>query len=163
MVCKICSADKTEDEFYQSGRIRKTGAISRQPVCKKCNYARQLAREKLDPDLMLRRRRKYDRVNEKAKVDRRSGEKRSQFIVEDCLKSDRKRKMGNDLTVEFVEGILSSCSYCGETEKIQLSIDRIDNKRGHLQDNVVPACVRCNIVRRDMPYEAWLMLAPAMK
>ena len=71
--------------------------------------------------------------------------------------------MGNDLTVEFVEGILSSCSYCGETEKIQLSIDRIDNKRGHLQDNVVPACVRCNIVRRDMPYEAWLMLAPAMK
>jgi hypothetical protein len=44
-----------------------------------------------------------------------------------------------------------------------MTVDRVDNDLGHLQSNVVPACVRCNHVRGQMPYEAWLMVAPGMR
>ena len=43
------------------------------------------------------------------------------------------------------------------------SIDRINNDQGHVLDNVVPACARCNYLRRDMPHEAWLILVPAVR
>lgn len=44
-----------------------------------------------------------------------------------------------------------------------MTLDRKDNALGHTPGNVVPACTRCNYVRRDMPEKAWLMLAPAMR
>jgi hypothetical protein len=44
-----------------------------------------------------------------------------------------------------------------------MTLDRIDNKRGHSRANVVPACIRCNYARRDMPYAAWLCLAPGLR
>jgi hypothetical protein len=43
------------------------------------------------------------------------------------------------------------------------TLDRIDNSKGHTRDNVVPACIRCNYARRNMPYEAWLCLTDGMK
>jgi hypothetical protein len=44
-----------------------------------------------------------------------------------------------------------------------MTIDRIDNEIGHTLSNVVPACIRCNYVRRDMPHEAWLCLVEGMR
>jgi hypothetical protein len=44
-----------------------------------------------------------------------------------------------------------------------MTVDRIDNNKGHLLTNVVPACLRCNLARGDMPYEAWLCLVPGLK
>jgi len=44
-----------------------------------------------------------------------------------------------------------------------MTLDRIDNDKGHTQDNVVPACIRCNYARRSMPYEAWLVVAKGMR
>jgi hypothetical protein len=54
------------------------------------------------------------------------------------------------------------CVYCGEAEA-RRSLDRIDNSKGHTKANVVGSCERCNYVRRDMPYEAWLAVAPGMR
>jgi hypothetical protein len=77
--------------------------------------------------------------------------------------SDRERHLACDLTKsETIELLSRQCSYCGET-KLTMSLDRIDNALGHTRANVIPACVRCNFVRKDMPYEAWLTLAPAMR
>lgn len=44
-----------------------------------------------------------------------------------------------------------------------MTLDRIDNTIGHVQTNVVAACVRCNYMRRDMPYAAWTRLVPLIK
>jgi len=88
----------------------------------------------------------------------------AQAILDDTNRTDNKvGRKGNDLTLEFVERAISGgCIYCGETE-IRITLDRKDNSLGHTQANVVAACNRCNIIKRDMPFEAWLMVSPGMK
>lgn len=54
------------------------------------------------------------------------------------------------------------CFYCGET-LLRMSLDRVDNSKGHTMDNVIPACVRCNYIRKDMPYDAWIVVAVGMR
>lgn len=62
----------------------------------------------------------------------------------------------------------SNCYYCG-IEPNQIAsrkncrgiyryngIDRIDNDKGYVIDNVVPCCKTCNIAKRDMSKEAFL-------
>lgn len=85
------------------------------------------------------------------------------MIVEDARKADRKKGRNCDLDVDFVRRLISEgCSYCGET-RARMTADRVRNDQGHMKANVVAACERCNITRRDMPYAAWLVLAPAMR
>jgi len=67
------------------------------------------------------------------------------------------------LTKGFIaEQVAKGCLYCGESE-IRMTLDRICNEKGHTQDNVMPACIRCNYTRRDMPHEAWLVVAKGMR
>jgi hypothetical protein len=102
-----------------------------------------------------------DRHNERIRTLRK--EDPTRFIWADSRKADRKKGLANDLTKDFVRRMLErSCFYCGETQ-LRMTLDRVDNKQGHLQSNVVPACIRCNYVRRDMPYEAWLIVASSMR
>lgn len=54
------------------------------------------------------------------------------------------------------------CTYCGD-EILPLTLDRKDNAMGHVEDNVVVSCIMCNSVRGTMPYEAWLVVALAMR
>lgn len=44
-----------------------------------------------------------------------------------------------------------------------MTLDRIDNDKAHTKENVVPACIRCNMIRGSMPYEAWINIAPSIK
>jgi len=67
------------------------------------------------------------------------------------------------MTVEFIQNLISQgCIYCGETT-LRMTLDRKDNDLAHVKTNVVPACIRCNYARGNMPYEAWLFLAPGMR
>ncbi len=87
----------------------------------------------------------------------------ARWIMVDSRKTDKKAGRQNDLTREFVDAlIVGGCAYCGEN-KLRMTLDRKDNSLGHLQSNVTPACVRCNYLRRDMPYDAWLEIAPAVR
>ena len=84
-------------------------------------------------------------------------------ICTDSRKADRKKGLINDMTVDFVRGLIGDgCSYCGESE-LRMTLDRIDNAVGHVTTNVVPACIRCNYMRRDMPHSAWLVLCPSVR
>jgi len=95
------------------------------------------------------------RQNAKHKKSRESGAEPEKWILYYSRKADKQSGLGNDLTKEFVAAqIHKGCSYCGATE--HMTLDRIDNARGHVQGNVVPACFRCNTIRGPMPYEAWL-------
>ena len=84
-------------------------------------------------------------------------------VFKDALASDRRFGRSFDLDVDFVEQeICKPCSYCGEDE-LKRTLDRVDNSIGHLKDNVMVACIRCNYARRDMPIAAWRLLTNGLR
>ena len=85
-------------------------------------------------------------------------------VLQDCRAADRKKgRPRGDLDLEFVrEQLGKGCQYCGESE-IRITLDRVDNKLGHVKSNVVPACIRCNYMRGSMPYGAWINIVPAVR
>jgi hypothetical protein len=87
----------------------------------------------------------------------------ARFILREARRSDTMRGHACDLTKQEIEQLIArGCDYCGE-KNLRMTLDRIDNSKGHTRDNVVPACIRCNYARRNMPYEAWLCLAGGMR
>lgn len=64
-----------------------------------------------------------------------------------CKDKKRGRVFGltNDWVLENI--IKKPCVYCGDTENV--GCDRVDNKKGHTNDNVVPCCASCNTTRGD--------------
>lgn len=94
---------------------------------------------------------------------RQDPSKRANVIAIDSKASDKKHNREYNLTIEYIaELIKNPCTYCEETN-LQMTLDRMNNSLGHIIGNVVPACIRCNLIRKAMPYEAWLLLAPALK
>jgi hypothetical protein len=88
---------------------------------------------------------------------------RAKFICKDAHDSDRRRGLVGDIDRPFVAALIQEpCSYCEETS-LMMTLDRIDNEVGHLKTNVVPACIRCNYIRRDMPHAAWLLFVPTLR
>lgn len=118
---------------------------------------------KLDIAYMAKKRDRRKKSYEQESADRKLGQNMAKWFVADSKNNDRNRKRENNLTVGFVKEMISrGCSYCGENE-IRIGLDRIDNSIGHLVTNVVAACCRCNIIRGDMPYQAWLNIVPAVR
>jgi len=150
-LCKLCGITKPLAEMTVETKSRNGKAYVR-GRCKECDNKRQ----PWNPE-------KGRRLRALHKRQRAAGEETDKFISQDSKGSDRKRGLENDLTREFIrEQIKDGCCYCGGTD-IRMTLDRIDNERGHTQDNVVPACIRCNYTRGNMPHEAWLILAPSMR
>jgi len=53
------------------------------------------------------------------------------------------------LTLDEFEKLVSEpCHYCGENPG--MGIDRVDNRIGYLQSNVVASCSECNFMKRVM-------------
>lgn len=66
---------------------------------------------------------------------------------------------------ELLESCQLSCYYCSQQlyllysnvrEKRQWTLDRIDNSKGHNKDNVLIACLECNLKRRNQNKNAFL-------
>ena len=70
-----------------------------------------------------------------------------------------------DIEVKWIDKQLEQpCSYCKQQlDKTDMTLDRIDNAVGHIKSNLTPACRTCNYFRRDMPYEAWIIIAENMQ
>jgi hypothetical protein len=76
--------------------------------------------------------------------------------------ADRFRKRENNLTIPFIEEMISHpCEYCGD-DKSKLTLDRIDNDIGHIIGNVKTSCITCNWIKRDIPYDAWIIISKAI-
>lgn len=133
-VCRLCGGDpKTKSEFY----INRTadGKEYARTECRKCTD---------------RTTRAYHRNN------------RDRHILNNCRKTDRRFGFECALTREDIRALISTeCRYCGEADR--LGVDRVDNSRGYSKDNIVPCCIRCNSMKRDMPTEAWNFLAPRIR
>lgn len=168
---------------FESPALRKTVAILCLPLyhggmetrrCKKCKKIKPLVQFSHANQKYKTRRhvcnacRDYrDYESTKNRISRQRKERRQihpvPFIYADTRKYDKRNGLQNDLTHEFIaEQIAKPCVYCGETD-LKITLDRIDNTAGHTQDNVLPACIRCNYTRKNMPYAAWLVVASAMK
>ena len=152
-VCKVCGPQKT-DLFYVS-YIAKNGKPVYKDVCKPCYIKRN--KEKRSPEIDKKR-------LHRAAIKRAQGIGHSANLLRSYKTGDKARGRNCDLTKEFIEEKISNgCSYCGERDIRLLGLDRVYNDLGHLKMNVVPACQRCNTLRRDMPYEAWLLFVPVIK
>ncbi len=79
-------------------------------------------------------------------------------------KYDKKKGFTCDLDKEFMyEHIFPKpCIYCGKEGAS--GCDRIDNKKGHTKDNVVPCCHECNVCRMDrFTHEEMLIIGQTVK
>lgn len=77
---------------------------------------------------------------------------------------DRKRGRKNNLTRSFIRRLIQDgCVYCGNKTLEDMSVDRVRNDEGHMQHNVVPACVACNRMRGSVPFFTWLVTIKIMK
>ena len=160
--CCECQTEKPIEDFYSKGTSKYTGKTYFDSYCKPCAISKSSARGKTRVYSTEEKARKSRVSGEWHKGRRSNKETRHLSLWEDYRKSDQKKGRINDLTKDQVKDLLSkSCFYCEETEN--MSIDRIDNDLGHLLSNVNPSCMRCNLVRGDMPYEAWLTVTEGMK
>lgn len=151
--CKSCKESKPLENFESIRRTDKTTYY--RGICNQCRYSKRRTYYQNNPEVWERRKliEKEQRV-----VSRQDIAQRAKWIVRDSKNTDRKNQMENDLTIEWVkETIKDGCSYCGSV--LKLSLDRKNNSLGHMKNNVVSCCWRCNYIRRDMPLEAWLIVA----
>ena len=65
---------------------------------------------------------------------------------EGCLSGKRGRIIEWCLTYEEFEALVTSpCKYCGQANETEIrGLDRVDNEKGYLKENVVAACGICN-------------------
>lgn len=82
------------------------------------------------------------------------------IVRSNCRTGDKAAGRFFFLDLEFVRLELQKpCSYCGRTVDF-MSLDRIDNSIGHIEQNVVACCRLCNYIRGAMPIEAWKIVSP---
>jgi hypothetical protein len=84
--------------------------------------------------------------------------------IKSCKGNDKRKGRENDLDLKFVKELTkgSICAYCGETT-LRITLDRINNELGHIKTNVIAACIRCNGIRCNMPFEAWKFIIPKIR
>lgn len=158
--CNRCL--KTEPEVVFNLR-KYNGKYYKRHLCTVCykEYRRETAKTPRVASEENRRRRalrlRLDRMNPTL-------DKLASLIIVGSRKADKVRGRENDLDRKFVLSTLASgcCVYCGD-DKIRLTLDRIDNSLGHKKDNVVLACIRCNGIRSNMPFDAWMHIAPTIR
>jgi len=158
--CGECNKSEPQVQFQE--RIV-NGRRYKRHLCKGCfnHYTNKIRISTETGRKSIERRRK--RRNEKVKLQRLNNEETEKFIYWDSRNRDKKLGLDNDLTKEFIKTLISKpCSYCkGTTDR--MSIDRVDNSVGHIQTNVVGCCISCNLLRGNLPYEAWKLLVPGIR
>ena len=157
---KICTLCGIEKPLSAMTRATRNGNVYYRGRCKTCDSARAKAWAQRHPE---RAAETYKQTLARRKAERNDPQHQSKYILQDTKQSDHRAGRETDLDRDFIAGaITQECSYCGETE-IRMTLDRIDNDKGHTKDNVVPACIRCNYTRKNMPHEAWLLVAKGMR
>jgi len=145
--CNKCGQEKDDSKF---GLIR---GKYRRNTCYQCNDSKHYAAIKSDT-----KRYQAKLIDNK----RRYSIDSSAHLTRNYRLIDRKAGRDNDLDLVYVRQQLAKpCTYCGSTSKVGL--DRLDNGIGHTRANCVPCCARCNYLRGDMPFNAWICLISGLK
>ena len=72
-----------------------------------------------------------------------------EVVYSDYKIGARKRNLVFELSKDEIYSMIEKqCYYCKEINKIGWNgIDRLDNKKGYIESNVVPCCTMCNIMK----------------
>lgn len=151
--CTVCKVEKPLIE-YTTDKSKKEGKKS---SCKKCNSIQQSKWVKKDRQKYPE---KWKQIYKNKKI--RPGyskqyykDNRELFLTKvkepknryKMLNSQAKRR-GYEVTItleQFLKLREAPCNYCkGVLNEYGHGLDRIDNSKGYLIDNVVPCCSRCN-------------------
>lgn len=153
--CTVCNVEKDTSEFNPYyGESRKVGLTRN--VCKKCKNKKQIASIKNNPERL----KKYKEYHKKYHKENNHIGK-----VKSYRTSDRKNKRESITLEEFKEMLAKTpkCFYCGHSDPPDLGLDRLDNTLGHLKENVVICCEKCNHILTDLPLPAKLCLKEGLR
>lgn len=113
------------------------------------------------------------RHNEQARADwKRARDEMGNVASEQAKKQKLKmlkykasgRSINWEITDEEAwETLHKECNYCGEASSVWTdetrqcaTIDRIDSSGHYTTDNIVPACLRCNLMKNDLTTEVFI-------
>ena len=166
ITCTSCKREKPAPEF-----LSKTDVIKKQ-----CDYCRASKRRYASRRYHERKvEAKYHEPKETTQEILHRREKHKLWIeanwdralLSACVHMDRQKGVESDLDLPFLYRMLgeqsASCAHCGTTMVLgrgshnadQISVDRVDNTKGHCKGNVVLSCFRCNLERKDTDFEAF--------
>jgi hypothetical protein len=100
----------------------------------------------------------YQQIRNKLSGYRSQDIKKGLFVIE-----DRMDVSGVLQKMELAKGLCFYCKspvfilYDNVREPRQWTLERLDNKIGHIYDNIEIACLCCNLRRRTMKYEKYIM------
>ena len=63
-----------------------------------------------------------------------------------------------ELRKKFEEMVQYPCFYCGSKEKLS-GIDRVDSRKGYVEDNIVPCCYTCNMMKNTIDIASFIQKA----
>lgn len=120
------------------------------PVCQACTPVRR------STNLALARTKPSDPKNRTERVAKR------RTFYNAIAKSALNRHLDFELTEDQAETLGKlNCFYCGAAPAHHNTLvggpfntlDRVDSKRGYSPDNVVPACLSCNLAKKSTPID----------
>ena len=141
--------DMHKDRMQEYGRQHY--ADNRQDILA---YVNQYRAE--NKDLLAEKRKQLRRGDKKKYLERESKNAWYQFKQKSAA-----RKKESELSREFYENLITlPCHYCGAVRpstSLSLWIDRLDNSKGYLVDNVAPCCPKCNKIKGNLLLETEML------
>lgn len=154
MQLKVCTTCNIEKDIAMFHKI-KAGKFGVRSVCIECRKVEgQQYRNK--PHVKQLNKDYYS--NNKEEIRARLNIYRMTLVGQyhEYLKSARKRNYEFSLTKEDCEKFYNTqCYYCNNQIN-GLGIDRIDNDKGYILNNVVPCCYRCNIMKNNYTKDSFI-------
>lgn len=147
--CIKCAEEKYISEFSFSRKIKYYSSY-----CKPCDVIRKYeakqtySKERIEQDL------------QKGRDWHKNNPDKSAFTKYKAF--DFNRGLAFDLTLDYIKDqLVKSCTYC---QYPSTGLDRVDNSKGHLQNNCIPCCWECNTARmNNFTYEEMLVIGQAIK
>jgi len=151
--CTKCKKPSPLSSFNNDKR-RKDGKRS---WCKGCANAQTKLYQSNNKDIVDRARENWrgknkDKINERYKVWRKTESGR--YATYKGGAKARGREWG--LTMEeFCELWQAPCTYC-DSPLNTIGLDRIDNDKGYVKDNITPCCETCNRMKLEMSVSCFM-------
>lgn len=141
-ICKICKIEKKYSEYHKSkhsfGGVRTT--------CKECRKKEK--KEYLARDYVIEKnKRKYQENKESIRERLKIYYWTLTSQYHEYKKRAKKKNIDFLISKEDSNNYYNTnCYYCNDKIK-GMGIDRIDNKKGYVLDNIVPCCSKCNFMK----------------
>jgi len=150
-ICKICKQEKNLSEYHKL----KKGLDGVRTTCKECRK-----KEKIEynlRDYVIEKNKNYYQNNKESirnRLNKYYWTLTSQY--HEYKKRAKKKNIQFEITKDdSISFYNTNCYYCGE--KINgLGIDRVDNKKGYVINNIVPCCSKCNFMKHVLSKEEFI-------